>query len=168
LLPKQGRFILNVISDLTITADSYVSYIVIMEKKISIKYKGFFCDYDYQNDTSRIFDILCNDITNNGEIIFNQSQKVYYKTFTFKKNSESMFFRRTLSKYDFSVMDEKELIKFIYGEYFIHKKIDTIEGFSIMEIPYLSHNNSNDYMLKHNRKGKNTPLQKMIFFKYFS
>lgn len=117
-----------------VTNSSSVSYIITMHQETAEKFKGLFCDYDQTTGKSRIFDFLKAQLLT-GEFIVKPFGNVYYKIFTFHKAKDMKLFGKVLAEYDFGAMTDEELLKYIYGEYFFHQKIDVIEGFGIAPIP---------------------------------
>jgi hypothetical protein len=118
-----------------VTNSSSVSYIVTIHKETAEKFKKMFCDFDKNSQKSRIYDMLSENLINSGEIIKKPFGNVYYKLFTFSKAKDMKLFCQPATEYDFLSMSDEELLKYILGEYFFHKKLDAIEGFGITELP---------------------------------
>jgi hypothetical protein len=117
-----------------VTNSSSVSYIITMHQETAEKFKGLFCDYDKSTGKSRIFDFLKEQLRGS-EFIVKPFGNVYYKVFTFHKAKDMKLFGKPSGEYDFGSMNDEELLKYIYGEYFFHQKIDGIEGFAITQMP---------------------------------
>ncbi|HBE76210.1 MAG TPA: hypothetical protein DDW65_00255 [Firmicutes bacterium] len=124
-----------------VTNSSSVSYIITMHQETAEKFKGLFCDFDKNSGKSRIFDFLKAQLLKS-EFIVKPFGNVYYKVFTFHKGKDMKLFGKPSAEYDFGSMSEEELLKYIYGEYFFHKKIEIIEGFAAVQMPISVQKNS--------------------------
>ncbi|MFM2482400.1 hypothetical protein [Celerinatantimonas sp. YJH-8] len=119
-----------------VTNSSSVSYIVTVHQDTAEKFKQLFCDYSKEHQESRMFNMLVENLLEHGEIVQKPAGNIHYKLFTFSKGRDMKMFNRPISDYDFSAMDDEELLKYIFGEYFFHNKLDKIEGFGITELPF--------------------------------
>jgi hypothetical protein len=119
-----------------VTNSSSVSYIITMHEETAEKFKMLFSDYDKKTGKSRIFDKLYNDLANAGETIATPLRSFQYKVYTFHKVKEMKLFNKPEDEYDFAAMTDEELLKYIYGEYMYHKKLNEIEGFGIEQLPF--------------------------------
>lgn len=118
-----------------VTNSSSVSYIVTLHQETAEKFKQLFCDYSKNSGESRIYNMLVDNLLEHGETLQKPGGNIHYKLFSFSKGRDMKLFNRPLDDYDFANMSDEELLKYVFGEYFFHNKLDSIEGFGITPLP---------------------------------
>lgn len=118
-----------------VTNSSSVSYIVTIHKETAEKFKALFCDYDRSRGESRIYRMLADSVVRTGEVLRKPGGDVHWKMFNFSLARDAKLFQKPAAEYDWGAMADEELLKFIYGEYFLRNRLDEVEGFGIVKLP---------------------------------
>ncbi|MDF2923838.1 MAG: hypothetical protein K0R57_2752 [Paenibacillaceae bacterium] len=157
-----------------VTNSSSVSYIITMDPKVVEKFNKL--DNEGEAEKKKvILSTLVQDITANGTPLELDGREVYLRKYQIRPKSDTLFDTAfdEPEAVDFAALSEKELWKYIYGEYFVNLRIDSeYKGFSCLLLPHEMPETRNvmiimsDYvvqLIKKNHFDTMSPLHQRVF-----
>ena len=119
-----------------VTNSSSVSYIVTLNlamAEFARKKNGNYCDRVKQG---RIFDLLVDDLKQNGQKIELNGAYLVVGTYDFEKKTDCRYDSESEKEVDFATLTDTEVWSYVYGEYFVKAKLASeLKGFGAVQVP---------------------------------
>ncbi|WP_297425419.1 hypothetical protein [Clostridium sp.] len=122
-----------------VTNSSSVSYIVSMNVDFVEFMKGKKPEFYTNNEKkTRIYNVIREDLINNGEKVDLLDRQVYSKRYALLKKRDCKYddsFEKSIDDVNFSTLSDDDLWAYIYGEYFVNGRLSAeLKGFSSIQV----------------------------------
>ncbi|WP_133051113.1 hypothetical protein [Ruminiclostridium hungatei] len=115
-----------------------LNYLIIMDLAKAEDFKAMYSILGVKSRKKVIADILYEDLVNNGTMVMIEDRELYSKIYSFDRHKDCKFndtFSAGIDEIDFSIMLEKDLWSYIYGEYFLNCRLTTETiGFGLIKV----------------------------------